>query len=293
MATGWVKAWLPVPILLGCLYLGYRLFRKDWLEMDQEALRFRQEDAALGVIDRRPLAALGYCAFVLTIQHYWGSSNIYRSEIHTALLEITHGRLHFLLERYADLNSYLWWSLTRVVGYTLLPIALWKWWFPKDKILDFGLRTEGFFRHLPLYLGLLVVVTIPLLIVSKQGDFANYYPFYKGTSRSWFDLIVWEFAYFLQFLTLEFFFRGWLIGTLRRSMGSATIMIMCVPYCMIHYGKPYLEAQGAVIAGLVLGSLSAKTRSIYGGFLLHIAVALGMDFLALMHRGALPTRWFP
>jgi NaMN:DMB phosphoribosyltransferase len=63
---------------------------------------------------------------------------------------------------------------------------------------------------------------------------------------------------------------------------------------MIHYGKPYLEANGAIVAGIVLGSLAMRTRSIYAGFLVHITVALGMDVLALWHRHALPTHlWAP
>ena len=61
---------------------------------------------------------------------------------------------------------------------------------------------------------------------------------------------------------------------------------MAVPYCMIHYGKPYLEACGAMVAGVVLGSLSMKTRSIYPGFLVHVTVAILMDILALDRRRA-------
>jgi membrane protease YdiL (CAAX protease family) len=80
---------------------------------------------------------------------------------------------------------------------------------------------------------------------------------------------------------------------MRRSLGSAAIFAMAVPYCMIHYGKPYLEANGAIIAGIVLGSLAMRTRSIYAGFLVHITVALSMDLLALTHRNALPTQLFP
>jgi hypothetical protein len=66
------------------------------------------------------------------------------------------------------------------------------------------------------------------------------------------------------------------------------IFAMVVPYCMIHYGKPYLEAHGAIVAGVVLGTLAMRTRSIYAGFLLHISVACGMDLLALYKRAALP-----
>jgi membrane protease YdiL (CAAX protease family) len=62
---------------------------------------------------------------------------------------------------------------------------------------------------------------------------------------------------------------------------------------MIHYGKPYLEAHGAIVAGVVLGSLALRTRSIYGGFLLHISVAAGMDLLSLYKRDALPHNFWP
>jgi membrane protease YdiL (CAAX protease family) len=77
-------------------------------------------------------------------------------------------------------------------------------------------------------------------------------------------------------------------------MGSTAIFVMSVPYCMIHFGKPYLEAHGAIVAGVVLGSLSMKTRSIYGGFLLHVSVAVLMDLLALYKRSGLPNVfWAP
>jgi membrane protease YdiL (CAAX protease family) len=61
---------------------------------------------------------------------------------------------------------------------------------------------------------------------------------------------------------------------------------------MIHYGKPYLEAHGAIVAGVVLGSLAMRTKSIYAGFLVHITVAFSMDFLALWRRGALPQSFW-
>jgi membrane protease YdiL (CAAX protease family) len=99
--------------------------------------------------------------------------------------------------------------------------------------------------------------------------------------------------YFLQFLGLEFFFRGWMLSALRRTLGASAIFAMSLPYCMIHYGKPYLETHGALVAGIVLGSLAMRTRSIYAGFLVHVTVAFSMDYLALARRSALPTTWFP
>ena len=52
----------------------------------------------------------------------------------------------------------------------------------------------------------------------------------------------------------------------------AAIFCMAVPYAMIHFQKPYLESAAAVVAGVVLGSLSFRTRSIWAGFLVHATV---------------------
>jgi membrane protease YdiL (CAAX protease family) len=68
---------------------------------------------------------------------------------------------------------------------------------------------------------------------------------------------------------------------------------MCVPYVMIHYGKPYLESSVAFLAGVALGSLAMRTRSIYSGFFVHVTVALLMDGLALFWGAGLPKQLWP
>jgi len=131
-----------------------------------------------------------------------------------------------------------------------------------------------------------------LYLVSSQSDFVNYYPMYKQAGRSWLDFVVWELLYIGQFFTLEIFFRGFWLRAMR-TFGAGAIWSMVVPYCMVHYGKPYLEACGAMVAGVVLGSLAMRTRSIYAGFLVHGTVAILMDVLALYRRHALPTALTP
>jgi membrane protease YdiL (CAAX protease family) len=97
---------------------------------------------------------------------------------------------------------------------------------------------------------------------------------------------MWEALYAAQFLALEFFFRGFLLQGLRRALGANAIFVMLVPYCMIHFGKPLPETLGAIGAGLILGTLAMRTRSIWGGVLIHVGVATTMDVLAL--RGCPP-----
>jgi membrane protease YdiL (CAAX protease family) len=287
-----VRALVPVPLMLALAPAIWWVFRKTWREVDEEAARDRA--LAPQVMDYRPAVCFVMLAVILTIQEYYGGRALYDQVIRPSLegLEVR-GARWVKLGLYDELYGYAWWSFSRIAGYVLIPLPVWKLLFPNDSLLDMGLRVRGFFSHLWIY-GLCLAFVLPaMLVVAREPDFGNYYPFYKLSSRSWFDFLAWEAMYFLQFFALELFFRGWVLGALRRSLGAAAIFAMAVPYCMIHYGKPYLEAHGAIVAGIVLGSLAMRTRSIYAGFLVHITVAFLMDFLALSRRGALPTILFP
>jgi membrane protease YdiL (CAAX protease family) len=131
-----------------------------------------------------------------------------------------------------------------------------------------------------------------VIIASTTQAFRHTYPFYRMANRSHFDLWTWEAFYAAQFLSLEIFFRGFLLQGLRKALGSNAIFVMIVPYCMIHYGKPLPETFGAIGAGLILGTVAMRTKSIWGGVLIHVGVAMTMDVFAL--RGCPPigsNRW--
>jgi membrane protease YdiL (CAAX protease family) len=284
---------LPIPAFLVLLPALWLFFRRTWRELDEEAQVHRASYLAQGKMDHRPFVALAICAVVLTMQEYYGGRLFFETSIkpHLVDFELRHPAA-LKLFKYDELYGFAWWALTRIFGYVVVTFPIWKLCFPKDSLLDMGLRTKGFFRHAWIYVLFLSIVLPAMLVVARQPDFGGYYPFYKLSSRSWFDFLAWEAMYFAQFFALEMFFRGFWLGALRRSFGSGAIFAMAVPYCMIHYGKPYLEAMGAVIAGIALGSISMLTRSIYQGFFVHITVAALMDWLALAHRHALPkTLW--
>jgi membrane protease YdiL (CAAX protease family) len=284
------KPLLPIPLLLLILPVVWLFFRRTWRELDEDAHQQRAALFAEGKTDPRPMVALVMCAVVLAMQEYYGGRAFFDLQFYPQVAKHFSAATITTLSRYDELLGFAWWAGTRIAGYTL-PFAVWKVAFRKDSVLDFGLRTRGFFDHAWIY-GLFLAVVLPaMLIVSAQPDFGSYYPFYKTAPRSWFDFLVWEGMYFAQFFALEMFFRGFWLGALRRSFGSGAIFAMAVPYCMIHFGKPYLEAIGAVVAGIALGSLSMKTRSIYQGFLVHVTVAALMDWLSLRRRHCTPLTW--
>jgi membrane protease YdiL (CAAX protease family) len=180
-----------------------------------------------------------------------------------------------------------WWVGSILIGFVALP-ALVMALLPGARVRDCNLGFRGFRDHFWVYVGLYGAVLPVVWIVSLAPSFTSFYPMYGLAGRSWADLLMWEGLYAGQFVALEFFFRGFLVGGLSRSMGIFAVPVAVLPYMMLHFSKLLPEAAASVVAGLVLGYLAWKTKSIWGGVCVHCAVAVTMDLLALGHKGELP-----
>jgi membrane protease YdiL (CAAX protease family) len=187
--------------------------------------------------------------------------------------------------RQREIVRLTWWGITCLGCYLVLPAAVIRLVF-KKRLADYGLRLDGMFQDVWIY-GLMFAGMIPIVLaVSYSPRFLAVYPFYKlapGESL-WPRFLAYEMLYILQFVALEFFFRGFLVHGTRRRFGFYSVLVMMIPYAMIHFGKPMLETLAAIAAGIVLGSMSLKTRSVIMGAALHVGVALTMDGLALWHK---------
>ena len=251
-----------------------RLTLDQWRAIDEEVAAERAatgKPAAPG-FDWRTLVVLVTVCVSLTLQEYVGDRDFFR--VHFP--ELSYGT-------YGDLMRHAWWAGWRFTGYVVLPVIVIVC-MPGERLRDYFLSLKGFRSKLKIYLFLFALI-FPIVLMAPRlfAGFYLTYPFYKWANRSPLDFWVWEALYALQFVSLEFFFRGFMLKTLRQRFGSGAIFVMVVPYCMIHYGKPMPETFGAIVAGLVLGTLAMRTRSIWGGVILHIAVALTMDLMATSH----------
>jgi membrane protease YdiL (CAAX protease family) len=251
-----------------------RLLRRisidQWRAIDAETAR---EPGEPGTTSLTVLMVLVTVAASLTLQEYVGGHDIYGQ------LFPPDG------SRYWELRGYVWWAVWRVFGYVVLPMAVLAC-LPGQRIADYYVSLRGFLRHLWIYALLFFLISPAVLYTSTLPSFRQTYPFYALANRSYLDLAIWELLYAVQFLALEFFFRGFLLHGLRRALGANAIFVMLVPYCMIHFRKPMPETLGAIGAGLILGTLAMRTRSIWGGVVIHVGVATVMDVLAL--RGCPP-----
>ena len=248
-----------------------------------------------GKFDTTPAIALLTAAVSLLLIHYLKFASSFQ-----AFLEfyatVTHRGTYFLPELrhnpFFELYGNLWWGLVHLIGYVLIPVIVIKF-ILKQRVMDNGLRLENTREYRLWYIALALPIIVFAYFASFSRDFLNTYPFYRLAFRSGIDLLAWEIIYLSQFVFLEFFFRGFLLHACRPAFGANAVFVMCVPYLMIHFAKPWPEATGAILFGLFLGILALRSRSIWGGAAVHMTVALSMDMLSLMQRGRLPVQWWP
>nr|WP_177166550.1 CPBP family intramembrane glutamic endopeptidase [Nitrosomonas sp. Nm51] len=225
---------------------------------------------------------------VLTCTYYFGDFRFLVSILQDVGLDGLALNLHRAMTIHPDADLYraFYWASVVIFFYSILPAICIKWIF-KDKFSDYGTSFAGAFKYYRLYLGMLVVMVPLVIYFSATDSFLRMYPFYKvSPGDSLFPkFFIWEIFYFMQFVALEFFFRGFILHGTKHRFGFYAIFFMMVPYCMIHFGKPMPETIAAIIAGVVLGYMSLMSRNIWMGVFVHCSVAFMMDISALIRQG--------
>jgi len=239
---------------------------------------------------RRPAAVLALVALCLLGIEYLKYHDTFR-ELLYRVVGPADARA-FLGGTWGRLRTEAWWGLVHLFGYVLLP-ALFLRVVLRMPVADVGLRWRRTTRWLGWYALLAAPIVFFAFLASFTDAFTQTYPFYRFAGRSWVDLLAWETIYLAQFVFLEFFFRGFILETLAPRLGASAIFVMAVPYMMIHFAKPWPEAFGAILFGILLGILALRSRSIWGGAFVHMTIALSMDLMALGQTGRWPTQWWP
>lgn len=179
-----------------------------------------------------------------------------------------------------------WWAGIQIFFYLVVPLAALP--LVRARPRDMGWRFRGTAHQWTKYAGLFVVAAPVVAVVSTTSEFQSRYPLfdvYPGGTDIWGGVVVWWVFYVVQFVAVENFFRGFLVQGLAPRFGTLSILVATLPYLMIHFTKPPLEATASVVGGIVMGTLALRTRSIVWGIALHVSIALLMDVLALGHKG--------
>ena len=188
----------------------------------------------------------------------------------------------------SDVFNYPWddyayyvmsWPLKCLLVLILISL-IWKYYNPQSPVA--GMTTKKF--NAKPYL-ILLAMMVPLIgFAATQPDFLVTYPKvktiafiypYVDHSLPW--KILYEISYGIDFITIEAFFRGFLVLAFIRFAGAGAILPMAAFYCSIHFGKPLFECITSYFGGIILGVVVYHTRSIWGGLITHVGIAWLME----------------
>ena len=232
--------------------------------------------AGATALDQRTTFVLIFTTLLLVVFQYFGKPESYRGFIANAWEPAATN----LLGAHASMAPFMHWGVSSIVLRVLIPFVVILFVF-REPLANYGWKWRGTVKHIPIYVAMYVAMLPLIYWASTQSSFIQKYPFYKGASAGGGAFWGYELLYGAQFLGVEFFFRGFLTFALFRKFGYNALLIMAIPYVMVHFNKPLPETLGALGAALVLGALALRAGSCIPGFFLHWAVGLTMDALAV------------
>lgn len=176
-------------------------------------------------------------------------------------------------------NHIIYWPLLAfIIGAVLF--ILWKILSPDQPF--WGLKTKDI--DWKPYLFMLLIMLPLVAAASTQADFLAVYPklrsidgVFHDENITWWHKLLFELSYGSDFITIELFFRGFLVLAFIKWAGKDAILPMACFYCTIHFGKPLGECISSYFGGIILGIIVYNTRSIFGGLLVHLGIAWMME----------------
>ncbi len=192
-------------------------------------------------------------------------------------------------------DKYEMYYLAKILSYlkTVFPLffimLILKSIFDKNENHLYGLRTKGM-NYKPYFIFLLLLLPI-VLIASFMPDFLAYYPRFKfweypemfGANK-FILTFFYELAYSVNFISTEMFFRGAMVIALAKILDKETVLAMACFYCFSHFGKPVGEAVTSFFGGYILGVIALNHKNINGGIIVHVGLALMMEFVATLQH---------
>jgi len=166
--------------------------------------------------------------------------------------------LLLLIDRYRAIFGVKYWD--RVLLYLVIPLIIILLLFrehPREYGFQFGNWKLGL-----MYTLLGIAVMAPVIYFLGHGNEAmqRYYENYM-TGLPW--------TTFLDMMSWEFFFRGWILFAYVRKFGHDGLWLHAVPFALAHIGKPEIETLSTIFGGFAFGWVAWRTKSFIYPFLIH------------------------
>jgi hypothetical protein len=185
-------------------------------------------------------------------------------------------RTHFILPRDTFLERLI------LVGaiYVITPFLLYFLFRHSPK--DFGMSLGKPGVWIKDVLVFYAVFLIILIVAFKFTNLKNVYPLYRKSTQGLSYFFFYQLIQMWYMLGWEFFFRGFMLFGLEPTFGRMSALVQAVPFAIVHFKKPQLEAYGAIFAGIFLGLIGLRARSFLPCFLLHYMIILTADILGII-----------
>lgn len=190
-----------------------------------------------------------------------------------------------------QLQFWLYKVVINGVSFITVLIPILTFYYLRDQNLGHHYGLSGYqFDARPYFTMLLIM--LPLIIAASFNPaFIRQYPMYKSTSAhaflgvpEWVTVAIYEFAYGLDFITVEYLFRGFMVLAMAQFLGRSAVLSMAVVYCVLHFGKPAGEALSSIFGGFILGVVAYETKSVWGGVIVHMGIAWMMELVAFLKK---------
>jgi membrane protease YdiL (CAAX protease family) len=185
-------------------------------------------------------------------------------------------RVHFLFPGQTFLDR----LIVKGILYGLSPFLL--FFIFKHELKDFGINLGHFKKWIKEVLFFYFIMVLVLFIAFKFTNLKNIYPLYHKAAHGMNYFLIYQLIHIFYMFTWEFFFRGFMLFGLEKKFGKASILIQTIPFAILHYKKPQLEAFGAIFTGIFLGILGLRARSFLPCAILHFLIALTADILGIL-----------
>jgi hypothetical protein len=172
-----------------------------------------------------------------------------------------------------------WFGLS-ILSYLLVPALIWRFGF-KRLLGEAGLKAGRWREGLALTAVCFALILPILFLTAREPDFRLYYPLFRQAASDPRLLLLHEVGYAAYFFSWEFLFRGFLLFALEDTVGALAIPIQTIPFALMHLGKPWPEVYASLFAGLILGFIALRTRSMLPCFILHWLCAFTLDMFVL------------
>ncbi len=114
-----------------------------------------------------------------------------------------------------------------------------------------------------------------------SAAFLSFYPYWPGARLSAENFLLHQLVMFVVIFANEYFFRGFMLSAAARRMPpSAAIVFQMIPYAMGHAGKVPQEFVSSVFAGLALGVMAWRGKSVWPCVFLHWPCGVALDVAA-------------